>query len=398
MDLRTNNHSFNNISPRRVVDRVNSDFVRATNDTGDQEDEIKLNDLPPQLDINNLPILATSNDVREVVRFLKQKPAGLSLVEAINFEPKRVFEARKIVAYEYWGIVKRDGERLKLTALGNKLADIIRGESRIFEEIIASTPIYLAVIEWIARQTLKLVSYHEVTKFWQELQNETAPNEADDKKSEAEVVSFFSICHAADLGIATVGKRGQPARLKIEPQRIKEFLVRCKESSGGRDFSNKSSEIIIRDSNNNQKSVSEIHRIYISTEQNIETTENLRRALELADFESISAGRLSNDYLQSSKLKVMQSCQAGVIVVANNDCTVDSNGTTEIRSDRLTEIILAIALFNGRIVFIWDCLLSVPDYLEYYSSYLLIGSVDDFNVGYQTAKLIKGIKLQVESE
>src|SRR5215216_5458649 len=66
----------------------------------------------------NLPILATANDLREVVKFFKYKPNGVSVVEVMNAEPRRVFDARKIAAYEFWGIISHSEDRLQLTPLG----------------------------------------------------------------------------------------------------------------------------------------------------------------------------------------------------------------------------------------------------------------------------------------
>src|SRR5687768_13593702 len=52
-----------------------------------------------------LPILATAGDIREVVQFLKKKPRGVTIVEAMDADKKRVFEPRKVTAYEFWGII-----------------------------------------------------------------------------------------------------------------------------------------------------------------------------------------------------------------------------------------------------------------------------------------------------
>lgn len=119
-----------------------------------------------------------------------------------------------------WGGVERVGDRLKTTDSGNKLADLVASESEIFERVIRSLPVYFQIIQWIYRQKLELVTFQDIEIFFTDLQSDGQLAEI----SEAGVVSFFSLCHAAGLGISTIGKRGQPARLRIETARIEQFL------------------------------------------------------------------------------------------------------------------------------------------------------------------------------
>ena len=68
-----------------------------------------LKDLPmkPTLQIvtrdeaESLPVLATGTDVREVIRFLKHHPEGITAVQATDAFRKRIFDARKVSAYEF---------------------------------------------------------------------------------------------------------------------------------------------------------------------------------------------------------------------------------------------------------------------------------------------------------
>ncbi len=58
------------------------------------------------------PILATANDVREVVQYLKKRPDGVDISEVPQPIKKRVFYPPKVTAYESWGIVGRKRDRL----------------------------------------------------------------------------------------------------------------------------------------------------------------------------------------------------------------------------------------------------------------------------------------------
>ena len=65
-----------------------------------------------------LPILASASDVRELVQYLKKKPAGITVVEASDAIKKRLFDPRKVAAYEAWGIISKSGDRMKVNELG----------------------------------------------------------------------------------------------------------------------------------------------------------------------------------------------------------------------------------------------------------------------------------------
>jgi hypothetical protein len=88
----------------------------------------------------------------------------------------------------------------------------------------------------------------------------------------------------------------------------------------------------------------------------------------------------------------MHLCQAGVIIINDQDCFSGATKKTEIKADRLTEITAAAGLFNWRIVIIWNSAFAIPDYLQSYNLQLLINTTDNFKVSYQTVKLLKEMK------
>ncbi len=332
-----------------------------------------------------LPVQATSNDAREVVRCLRNKPSGISFAEILSFEPRRIFEPRKIDAYEYWGIIQREKERVKLTDLGEKLSEIVASENAIFERILLSVPIYVEIIKWIDNQKIKLVTHPDVIDFL----GRHHPKHPI-RMSEAEIVSFFSICHGAELGVATVGKRGQPARLKIDLQRIKDFL--SVDKSRG-----KLSEIKVisptASNGNSSSSSSMIQRVYLSGTAGSEIVDELCDALDLADFENVTANEVEkDDHLQSARLHKMQACQAGVIFISDYDCTSDANGKTEIDDARLTEITAAAGLFNWKVIIIWNSAFPMPEYFEGYNLQLLVNTPNNSKISFQTVRLLKEMK------
>ena len=61
-----------------------------------------------------LPILTTGDDVKAIVTYLKNKPTGATLSEARAVVKKQVLDPRNISAYQLWGVIHKEGDRLKL--------------------------------------------------------------------------------------------------------------------------------------------------------------------------------------------------------------------------------------------------------------------------------------------
>src|SRR5215211_6933771 len=139
-----------------------------------------------------LPVLATPGDLREAVQYLKRKPTGVSVVEALADAKRRVFEPRKVAAYEAWGVVARRGERLLLTRRGREFARTLEPETRSYRALLDSNPLYRAALAWIHRQGLDLVTYADVAAYLGEEFGALLP--ADDPKGAEEgVICFFHL-------------------------------------------------------------------------------------------------------------------------------------------------------------------------------------------------------------
>src|SRR5215207_1664625 len=125
---------------------------------------------PPQGEpgVEALPALATPGDLREAVQYLKRRPAGVTLTAALADAKRRVFEPRKVEAYEAWGFVARRGERLLLTNLGRGFARTLEPETRAYRSLLDSNPLYRAALEWVCRQGFDIVTYGDVATFLRE--------------------------------------------------------------------------------------------------------------------------------------------------------------------------------------------------------------------------------------
>lgn len=335
----------------------------------------------------NLPILANANDLREVVKFFKHKPHGVSAIELTNAEPRRVFDARKIAAYEFWGVIERTEDRLQLTALGEELSKNTEAECEIHRKILRSIPAYLKAVEWIYLQKSEIATFHDVADFWQKSADNVYLSEEAEDNIESVIVSFFSICHAAELGTATIGKRGQPARLNVRFDQIKAFLQRPAEVFVEKD------SLPIENFHFNQIHGENIGRIYISAGNHQTEIESLRTALELADFESVSFGteKSENGFLSRSRLDAMKQCQAAIFLLDENDFAV-RKGQSLLHCARVTEISVAQAFFDARVVVLWNSKQKTPDILGQVGLNFFTGENLDWETNVRLVKCLKNLR------
>lgn len=338
----------------------------------------------------SLPILATANDLREVVKFFKHKPNGVSGIEMTNAEPRRVFDARKIAAYEFWGILVRAGERFQLTALGEELAKNTEAECEIHRRILRSVTAYRLAVEWIYGKNLKIATYLDVANFWQLSGGDLDLSPQNDENIESVIVSFFSLCHAAELGTATVGKRGQPARLSVRLDQIKTFLdapVEAVETVSPTVFNRESVYQLDKIAGET------VNSVYISAGKRERESANLRAALELADFESIAFGadNFENGFLPLSNRAAMKQCQAAIFLLDEKDCR-EQDGKIMLRCDRVTEISVAQALFGERVILLWNSREQMPTVFGQSGFNTMNGNVADWESNVKLVKYLKSLK------
>jgi hypothetical protein len=338
----------------------------------------------------SLPILATANDLREVVKFFKHKPNGVSVIEMTNAEPRRVFDARKIAAYEFWGILARADERFQLTPLGEELAKNTEAECEIHRRILRLVPAYRRAVEWIFNQGLKIATYLDVANFWHISGEDLSLSPQMDENIEAVIVSFFSLCHAAELGTATVGKRGQPARLSVRLDQMQAFLEAPDNASE-----------IARPAVFTRQSVfrfdhaagENIECVYISAGARERESVNLRAALELADFANIAfgAGGFENGFLPLAHRAAMKQCQAAIFLLDERDCR-ERDGKIMLRCDRVTEISVAQALFGERVILLWNSAGKMPPVFGQMGFNVMSGDVSNWESNVKLVKCLKGLK------
>lgn len=261
-----------------------------------------------------LPVLATATDVREVIRFLRHHPEGITAVQAMDAFRKRIFDARKVSAYEFWKIVLRNGDRLKLTALGWELAKCLTPEAEVYRTVLGNIAPYHGGLQWIQEQELQLVTHLDIGEFWRKNHAHLLQGESEEQL-EAYAASFFHICHAAEVGTLTVGRKGQPTRLHIYPHELDAYLNGSERMQNltGSITSSGADKILVR------RASSHPARVFVSHYQGPGLMKHITNALELADLQYETMDRA--EHAESSidnTLAALKRCQAAVILITED--------------------------------------------------------------------------------
>lgn len=360
-----------------------------------------------------LPTLATAGDVREVVRFLKRRPAGVSIVEALDEMRRRIFEPRKVAAYEFWGLLSRTGGRLRLTPLGLEFARRLEPERTAYRELIERIEPYHAALEWMKRQERDLFTFSDVANFWREAHTE-ALDEGDAKTIEASVVCFFHLCQAAELGAVTIGKRGQPARLRVEREELELYLEACvdappnaarqrdegaaRERDEGKESAPMSSTALTTPARETtthaHMTAPETLRLYLSCRADVPVVGQILTALELTEIESRVAPSDCAARLPACEevLRAMRDCNAGLFIITPEACTPGEAGRWRLKEDVLAEICAAFILYERRVLLLLDERLTPPVNLTLTPHFTFNDAALTWEQGITITKAIKDLR------
>lgn len=266
-------------------------------------------------EFSTLPVLATITDVREAIRYLKHHPEGITMVQAMDAFRKRIFDARKVSAYEFWKIILRTGDRLKLTSLGWELAKCLTPEAHLYRVVLSNIVPYHSGLQWIHEQELELVTHLDIGNFWRENHADVLQGD-DEKQLEAYGATFFQICHAAEVGMLTLGRKGQPTRLHIYQSELESYLNGNERTATQTSCAGPAAPKIVARSTSARPTSASLGRIFVSHHHEPELLKHIVNALELADlqFETLDRAEQSLD----KTLAALERCDAAVIVIADD--------------------------------------------------------------------------------
>lgn len=282
----------------------------------------------------SLPVMATTTDVREAIRYLKHHPEGITAVQAMDAFRKRIFDARKVSAYEFWKIITRSGDRLKLTSLGWELAQCLTPEAQLYRTMLSNIVPYHSGLQWIHEEDLELVTHLDIGDYWRTNHQDVIQHDSE-KQLEAYAATFFQICHAAEVGTLTLGRKGQPTRLHIYSGELEAYL-------------NGTERVPIQMNSSFVQKRSHSARLLVSHYQTSSVLKHVTNALELADlqYETIDRAERGID----KTLTALKRCDAGVIVI--------SDGTPD--DLLLVQIGAALVQYEGRVLVVVKEGISVP--------------------------------------
>lgn len=327
-----------------------------------------------------LPLKTTADDVREIVRYLKTKPTGATLSEAKATVRRQVLDARKMSAYHLWGVVTKDGDRIKLTARGLLLAKSPDAEREGFLEIVDQTRAYRSVLEWLHHQNIDTATAIDVARHLHEHHRDEV-GDSNDNTLRENAVCFFNIAEAAGLGSMTLGRGGKPTRLEVDRAALRAHIEAGPQSppwsDGGDEATEKEEDASEGDGpelgapgEDGESRIGDVGdvplKVFIAHGRNTEIVDQIKIMLDLADIEAevAEAEETTAIPVPDKVLNAMRRCEAGIIAVTADKGRKDDQGDFVVNENVLIEIGAAFVLYERRVVLVWDSRLKVPSNLQ----------------------------------
>jgi hypothetical protein len=315
-----------------------------------------------------LSVVATAYDVRDAVRILKKQPEGLSMAESMDAFKKRILNLQKIAVYEYWGLVLREGDRVRLSALGWELARRIEPEIAIFRAALNDNPSYRSALEWALNQRLDRIAHPDLIAYWTE---QNPPPAAADFISAVKVktICFFHLCQAAELGTVTLGKRGQPARLLIDKRELAKHLQTDYGLTMAEGVGSALASAALRESGAVGRSAAahgaEKARVFISSADKSPIAEQAKAALTIAEYECevVEREAIGVAGVTDGLRKAARKSVAGVIILTADDFARDELGGWRLKECVAMAVGAACAFCDNRVVLLKEQCLVIPDAL-----------------------------------
>jgi hypothetical protein len=315
---------------------------------------------------NTLPLLATAADVRGVVQYLRKKPGGVTINEAVDAIKKQVFDPRKVLAYEALGLVERQSERLKLSALGHELGRKLQPVAQVFRTLLNGQAPYRDVLAWAARQDMDVIVQADAARFWQE-RHPQALAAHDEHAVEASVVCFFQLCQAAALGTVIIGKKGQPTRLRVEREELLAYLDTEPAPAPEQATTDEQVAPLERAARRPQRTAeADELRILVARGRDAVLGEQVCAAFDLADIESriVERSTAPRTLPDDTTLAAMHECNAALVIITRQDCQPNDAGKHLLREQLRIEIGALFTLYRGRVVCLWERGVAPPAELQ----------------------------------
>jgi hypothetical protein len=317
-----------------------------------------------------LPIMTTDTDVYAIVDYLSLRPEGIGLTQAVTEVPRNLLEDRKLNAFLTWGIIKKEGNQIKLDDLGWELSKATYDVKYIiYQEIIRRVPPYQGVIRWMFDKDFSEVTNIEVASFWQMKYREyLGTNDENLMKSMA--TCFLNLCQYAVLGTLNEGPASKTTMFNINKtyvgRFITEYIPSAEKIAGTGVEQDLSSLGDLEIDTAKPLAAPSGPRVYISPSKNKGITEQIKTMLEIEKI-AYAAGdpRTSpNLPLEENTISTMGRCTMGVVSISSEDLIRSPEGSYIFDPSTLLELGAAYLQFNKNVVLLWDEHVSVPEELS----------------------------------
>ncbi|MFN0123817.1 MAG: hypothetical protein ACKV2V_25220 [Blastocatellia bacterium] len=375
-------------------------------------------DLGP--DVTPLPALASPADIRELIRYLYRKQTGVSVVEAMAATRKNTLHPGKLSAYEFLGLIERQGDRLKLSARGQAFARKLQPEAVAFRELILGASAWRGLLSWVFTERLELITQTDVAAYWTSFFPELVDLK-NDRDVTASVVCFFQLCQAAELGALTIGKRGQPARLRVDMAELEICLRQMADSSPdtGEPLDSPPRGAGTPPRISGPVPVASLpaplpafiwtrarFRVLVSCAGGETVARRIGEALDLCEMDSeihqrdSAAGGMLSDALVGA----MHRCQAAIIILSGelspglSGPLADGAGqgmATQLRQAELLEISSAFVLYQGRVLLLRDQRVEIPPEFNRLPQCDFAGPEPDWETGLRVLREMRELRKDV---
>jgi hypothetical protein len=327
-----------------------------------------------------LALNTTAEDVEAIVGYLKTKATGATRDDAKAALGSAPVDPRKVNALITWGLVAKDGNKLKLTSLGWELSRASEQKKpELYSRILRALPPYVSAIDWMFHQGFDQVANVALAAHWHEHHPADLGTESEETMKMM-AVCFFRLCQAAGIGTLRIGRRGQPTRLEINRENLSQFIAESGfETRPIREITEEPLEPEAPPVPGEEGVQEEVPtptptpavevtkpRVFISHSKNMEIVEQIKTMLELADLEYEVAEEEETTAIPvpDKVLTAMRRCNAAVICVTADEQEKDEDSQQSINENVLIEIGAAFVLYDKKVVLVWDKRLKIPSNLQ----------------------------------
>lgn len=320
-----------------------------------------------------LPLRTTLDDIDAVCGYLVTKPTGATLAEAKAVVDTKRLDGRKLAALKVWGLIEEDGAKLKITERGRRaVRDSGSARSDVLREVVLESPPYSALVERAIHRRESTITATEAAAHWHEHFKDEASGS--DKSLNDQAVCFFHVAQGADLGVLTMGRKGQQTRFDYDLDSARRVMSMSGDGTTGDLAGNTATPIdedgLASDREDSRATTADStsNNVFITHGKNEKILAQIKELVAYGKFEPVVAVEHETP-AQPVSQKVMgdmRRCRAAVIHVDADTEVYDKDGEAvrTINDNVLIEIGAAMALYGEKFILLVEEGIELPSNLQ----------------------------------